>query len=125
MSFMKYKNKIVELGSPCFTPMLELKNDDMSELNLTAALTVLYMFLIANTNFELTFSRDNFWNMKNRFNLSKHFSKSTNAQYNFLRLYKDFRIIECKRNMQSIVDNAHEFPGFLTPVLTRLSVQTH
>ena len=68
---MKYKNKIVELGSPCFTPMLELKNDDISELNRTATLTVLYMFLIAITNFETTFSRDNFWNIKSRFNLSK------------------------------------------------------
>ena len=104
ISFTKKRNSNVELWSPCFVYMFDSKNGEYVELYRTHALTVLYILLTALTNLELTFSLISFWKINVLSNLSKHFSKSTKAQYNFIFWLSVFVIIECRTKMQSIVD---------------------
>ena len=75
MSLMKNKNKIVEQGSPCFTPIFDSIKGDNSELYLTFDFTTEYMLFMAEINFELMFSLINLANSKFLSILSKHFFK--------------------------------------------------
>ena len=74
MSLTNSMNNRGELGSPCFRPMLELKNSEKEELYLTHDFTVRYTDLIALTSLQLTFSVISFCHKNKRLILSKHFS---------------------------------------------------
>lgn len=103
ISFMKNKNIRLELGSPCFTPMFEAKKEDFSHLFLTHDFTTLYILWRALTIFELTCWASNFCHRYSQSILSKHFSKSMNAQYSFSFELSVLVIIACSKNIQSVI----------------------